>query len=74
MFFLSFLAKQPQILGFSWGILYSACFRYVKSKKPLNLDHLFDGGPHYIENSPLICSDQWPGFYMIEILVMKELK
>ena len=33
-----------------------------------------DGGPHYVETSPLICSgNQWTGFYWIVTFVMKEL-
>ena len=33
-----------------------------------------DRGPYRIETSPLICrADQWTGFYMIGISVMKEL-
>ena len=32
-------------------------------------------GCYYIEASPLICSEnQWTGFYMIMVPVMKELK
>ena len=32
------------------------------------------GGPYHIETSPLICSEnQWTGFYMIGISVMREL-
>ena len=33
-----------------------------------------DGGRYHIETSPLICSaNQWTGFYMITVPVMKEL-
>ena len=33
-----------------------------------------DGGPYHIETSPLICSvNQWAGFYLVGISVMKEL-
>ena len=32
-----------------------------------------DRGPYHIETSPMICrDDQWTGFYMIGISVMKE--
>ena len=35
---------------------------------------LHRGGPYHIETSPLICgANQWTGFYMIGIPVMKEL-
>ena len=34
-----------------------------------------DGGRYYIETSPLICRpNQWTGFYMITVSVMKEFK
>ena len=34
---------------------------------------LHDGGPYYIETSPLICTaNQWTGFYMIGTFLMKE--
>ena len=32
-----------------------------------------DGGPYYIETSPLICSKLQTGFYMIGTSAMKEL-
>ena len=33
----------------------------------------YDGGPYYIETSPLICrANQWTGVYMIVISDMKE--
>ena len=33
------------------------------------------GGRYHIETSPLICSEnQWTGFYMIRVFVMKELR
>ena len=50
------------------------------TKKPLheknNFYFNFHGrGPKHIEITPLICrANQWTGFYMIEISVMKELK
>ena len=35
---------------------------------------VYDGGPYHIEISPLICrTNQWTGFYLIGISVMKEL-
>ena len=39
------------------------------------MHYLFhDGGPYYIKTSSLICkANQWAGFYMIVISVMKEL-
>ena len=42
----------------------------------MNDVHLtLNGDPYHIETSPLICStNQWIGFYMIVISVMKELK
>ena len=40
------------------------------------MDLLFyDGGPYYIETSPLICgTNQWTSFPMIGTTFMKELK
>ena len=39
----------------------------------INLFH--DGGPYHIETSPSLCSaDQWTGFYMIGIYIMKVLR
>ena len=36
---------------------------------------LYDGASYHIETSPSICfENQWAGFFMIEISVMKELK
>ena len=41
---------------------------------PWNGLTLYNGGPYYIETSPLICAaTQWNGFYMIETSFMKEL-
>ena len=35
---------------------------------------IYDGGCYHIETSPLICSaNQWTGFYMITVSVLKEL-
>ena len=45
-------------------------FKYFKH--PVLLFH--DGGPYHIETSPLIYSaNQWTGFYMITVSIMKEL-
>ena len=53
--------------------LFKIIQNYVNNKINNKLFH--DEGLHYIETSPLNCSEnQWTGFYMIEISVMKELK
>ena len=37
--------------------------------------HFYDGGPCDIESSSLICSlNQWTGFHMIGIFIVKELR
>ena len=48
----------------------------IEKGKWCEMDELFhDGGPYYIETSPLICSaNQWTDFYMITASIMKELK
>ena len=39
-----------------------------------NYQHFYDGGRYHIETSPLIYrANQWTGFYMITVSVMKEL-
>ena len=46
----------------------------INSVHFLKYRHFHDGGAYHIETSPLIWSvNQWTGFYMLEISVMKEL-
>ena len=50
------------------------------SFKFLNISYVLlqlfhEGGRYHIETSPLICSaNQWTGFYMITVSIIKELK
>ena len=53
--------------------------KWVKSVFSYDLatiPYLFhDGGPYHIETSSVICiANQWTGFYIIGVSVMKELK
>ena len=46
-------------------------YRRMWMKSVLNFH---DGGPYYIEDSPLICrTDEWTGFYTTRSSVMKLL-
>ena len=51
------------------------CFRSEKVKAIASHLTLHDGGPNHIETIPLLCqTNQWTGFYIIGISVMKGLK
>ena len=55
----------------------SKCWRFLILRKILlqTAWPFHDGGPDYIENSPLICrANHWTGFYMTGTSVMKELR
>ena len=71
------MKKNCNSLSYLWIIAIRSCCRKTLNVTTCNfaVSLFHDGGPHYIETSPLICStNQWPDFYMIGTSVITVLK